>query len=147
MKTKLAAQVVEFIAASSALSDRLLGELQGYKASEKQAADKRAAVLDALLKAGCVAPHQKSAALERLASHGATLDLLVNAVGRMASYKEEAEKAASELGQPATEKEAGVKTAGTVRDSLNDPYVGRRTSEKKASDLALMAVLNAPQRS
>jgi hypothetical protein len=147
MITKLAAQMVQYIAASSALSDRLMGELNGFRTQEKQAADKRRDVLDVLVKASCVAPHQKAAALERLANHGATLDLLVAAVGKMEGYKAAAEKAASELGQPETEKSAGVKTAGTVRDSLNDPYVGRRTSEKKASDLALMAVLSAPSRS
>lgn len=145
MNTKLAAQTVEFIAASSALNDRLMGQVQSYREKEKQAAAKRDAVLDLMIETGSVAPHQKQAAAEMLANHGQSLDLLVNAINKMASYKQASEKAASDLGQAVTEKEAGIKTQPQIKDSLNDPYVGRRTSEKKASDMAILAVLDAPR--
>lgn len=145
MNTKLAALTVEFIAASSALNDRLMGQVQSYREKEKQAAAKRNSVLDLMIETGSVAPHQKQAAAEMLANHGQSLDLLVNAITKMQSYKQASEKAASDLGQAVTEKEAGVKNRPQVRDSLNDPYVGRRTSEKKASDVAILAVLNAPR--
>jgi DNA repair protein RadC len=142
MNTKLAAQAIEYIAASSALNDRLMGEVQAHRAREKQAAAKQQAVLDLMLSTGSVAPHQKQAAAEMLNNHAQSLDLLVNAITKMQAYKAASEKAASDLGQAVTEKEAGIKTASQVRDSLSDPYVGRRTSEKKASDLAILAVLN-----
>jgi predicted transcriptional regulator len=145
MNTKLAAQTIEFIAASSALNDRLMGEVQAQRTREKQAAAKRQAVLDLMLSTGCVAPHQKQAAADMLGSHAQSLDLLVNAINKMQSYKTASEKAASDLGHAVSDKEAGVKSVSQVRDSLNDPYVGRRTSEKKASDLAILAVLNAPR--
>lgn len=145
MNTKLAAQTVEFIAASSALSDRLMSEVQAHREREKQAAAKRQAVLDLMLQTGSVAPHQKQAAAEMLANPAQTLDLLVNAINKMQAYKSASEKAASDLGQAVSEKEAGVNPASQIRDSLNDPYVGRRTSEKKASDVAILAVLNAPR--
>jgi hypothetical protein len=145
MNTKLAAQTIEFIAASSALNDRLMGEVQAQRTREKQAAAKRQAVLALMLSTGCVAPHQKQAAAEMLVSHAQSLDLLVNAINKMQSYKTASEKSASDLGQAVSDKEAGVKSTSTVRDSLNDPYVGRRTSEKKASDLAILAILNAPR--
>ena len=144
MNTKLAAQTIEFIAASSALNDRLMGEVQSHRAREKQAAAKRQAVLDLMVNTGCIAPHQKQAAADMLGNHGQSLDLLVNAINKMQSYKAASEKTASDLGQAVTEKEAGYKSA-PARDSLNDPYVGRRTSEKKASDVAILAVLNAPR--
>lgn len=144
MNTKLAAQTIEFIAASSALNDRLMGEVQSHRAREKQAAAKRQAVLDLMVNTGCIAPHQKQAAADMLGNHGQSLDLLVNAINKMQSYKAASEKTASDLGQAVSEKEAGYKAAPT-RDSLNDPYVGRRTSEKKASDVAILAVLNAPR--
>jgi hypothetical protein len=144
MDTKLAAQAVEYVAASSALTDRLLGEVRSYREQEKQAADKREAILDLMVQTGCVAPHQKQAAAEMLGSHGQSLDLLVNAINKMQSYKQASEKAASDLGQAITEKEAGVVQQRSL-DSVNDPYVGRRTSEKKASDLAILAVLDAPR--
>lgn len=143
MNTKLAAQAVEFVAASSALTDRLMGEVKSSRAEKQAAANKLNAVLDRLLETGCVAPHQKQAAADMLANHGQSLDLLVNAVNKMQQYKQASEKAAADLGQAVTEKEAGVASA-PVTDSLSNPYVGRRTSEKKASDIALLAVLNSP---
>ena len=98
-----------------------------------------------MVETGCVAAHQKQAAVEMLANHGQSLDLLVNAINKMQAYKQASEKAAADLGQAVSEKEAGVQAQPQVRDSLNDPYVGRRTSEKKASDLAILAVLDAPR--
>jgi N-acetylmuramoyl-L-alanine amidase CwlA len=145
MNTKLAAQAVEFVAASSALTDRLMSEVQSNRAEKQAAAQKLNAVLDRMLETGCVAPHQKQAAAAMLEDHSQSLDLLVNAVNKMQSYKQASEKAASDLGQAVTEKEAGVSTSGSSTDSLNGPYVGRRTSEKKASDLAILAVLDAPR--
>jgi len=145
MNTKIAAQAIEFVAASSALNDRLMGEVQKHRDAEKRAADKREAILDVLIKAGCVAPHQKQAAAEMLSDHSQSLDLLVNAVNKMQQYKQASEQSATDLGQGVTEKEAGAKQTPVVRDSLTDPYVGRRTSEKKASDMAILAVLDAPR--
>ena len=145
MNTKLAAQAVEFVAASSALTDRLMGEVQSNRAEKQAAAQKLNAVLGRMLETGCVAPHQKQAAAAMLEDHSQSLDLLVNAVNKMQSYKQASEKAASDLGQAVTEKEAGVSTPAATTDSLNGPYVGRRTSEKKASDLAILAVLDAPR--
>ena len=144
MNTKLAAQAIEYVAASSALTDRLLGEVRSYREREKQAADKRDAILDLMVQTGCVAPHQKQAAAEMLGSHGQSLDLLVNAINKMQSYKQASEKAAADLGQAVTEKEAGVSAPAAASDSLSSPYVGRRSSEKKASDLAILAVLDSP---
>ena len=145
MDTKLAAQAVEYVAASSALTDRLAGELKSYREQEKSAAAKQDSVLDLMVETGCVARHQKQAAVEMLGNHGQSLDLLVNAINKMQQYKQASEKSAADLGQAVSEKEAGVQAQPQVRDSLNDPYVGRRTSEKKASDLAILAVLDAPR--
>lgn len=144
MNNKLAAQAVEFVAASSALTDRLMGEVKSQRAEKQAAAQKLNAVLDRMLATGCVAPHQKQAAAGMLSNHGQSLDLLVNAVNKMQSYKQASEKAASDLGQAVTEKEAGVSAPTSLSDSLSSPYVGRRTSEKKASDLAILAVLDSP---
>ena len=146
MRSKTARLAIEYIAASSALQDRLLAENQRYREAKNAAADKCDAVLEAMLQTGAAAPHQKSAALRMLASHEATMDLLVNATKRMAEYKAAAEKMqSSELGRAVTEKEAGVKSASAY-DSTNDPYVGRQSSQMRGSDLALRAVLNPPSR-
>ncbi len=147
MDTKLAAQTVEFIAASSALNDRLMSEVTSSRSSGKQAADKRDAVLQRMVDTGCVSPHQKQAAAEMLGDHSQSLDLLVNAINKMQSYKQASEKSAADLGQAVSEKEAGFKAQHQPADSLSDPYVGRRTSEKKASDYAILAALDAAPRS
>jgi len=140
MNTKIASMMIEYIAASSALTDRLLGDTQRYRAQEKAAAAKQSATLETMLRNDCVGTHEKQAAASMLADHSQTLDLLVNAVNKMAEYRGRSEKIASDLGRPVAD--PAVKTAGY--DSLNDPFVGRHSSQKKASDLALLRVLNAP---
>jgi hypothetical protein len=140
MNTKIASLMVQYIAASSALTDRLLGDTQRYRTQEKAAADKQSAVLDLMLRRGCAGEHEKAAASSMLANHGQTLDLLVNAIEKMAQYRAQSEKVASDLGQPVND--PTVKAAGY--DSLNDPYVGRHTSRLKESDRALLRVLQAP---
>jgi len=144
MNTKLASQMVNFIAASSALNNRLMADVQAYRNREKAAAAKRPAVLDLMLQTGSVAPHMKQAAVDMLNDPAQALDLLANSINKMQQYKTAAEKASSQLGQAVSEKEAGVKSATVGRDSLRDPYIGRRTSEKKASDLAFLRLLDAP---
>lgn len=147
MKAKTARLAVEYIAASSALQDRLLAENQRYREAEKAASAKCDDVLQVLLQTGAAEPHQKNAALRMLSSHDATLDLLVNATRKMASYKTAAETAqASELGRAVTDKEAGFKSASTAYDSTSDPYVGRTSAQLRGSDVALRAVLSPPSR-
>lgn len=140
MNTKIASMMIQYIAATSALTDRLLGDTQRYRSQEKSAAAKQSTVLDLMLRQGCAGQHEKQAAAAMLADHGQTLDLLVNAINKVAEYRGQIEKVASELGQPVSD--PAVKTAGY--DSLNDPYVGRHSSQKKASDLAILRVLQAP---
>jgi hypothetical protein len=140
MNTKIATLMVQYIAASSALNDRLLGDTQRYRAQEKAASDKQSAVLDLMLRHGCAGEHEKAAAAKMLSNHGQALDLLVNAITKMAQYRAASEKVASELGHPVAD--PAVKTASY--DSLNDPYVGRRSSRLKESDRALLRVLQAP---
>lgn len=140
MNTKIASMMIQYIAASSVLADRLVGDTQRYRAQEKSAASKQQTVLDLMLQHGCAGKHEKQAAASMLADHGQTLDLLVNAITKMAEYRGQAEKVASELGQPVND--PAVKTASY--DSLNDPYVGRHSSKKKASDIAILSVLQAP---
>lgn len=146
MRSKIARLAIEYIAASSALQDRLLAENQRHREAEKAAAAKCDAVLQVMLQTGAAESHQKTAALRMLASHEATLDLLVNATKKMAGYKAAAEaQQSAELGRAVTEKEAGVKAASAY-DSTKDPYVGRPSSHMRSSDLALRAVLNPPSR-
>ena len=144
---KLAGQMLEYITASSALEDRLQQELAGHRAQQKAAAEKRAAVCDALIAQKAVQPHEKAAALQLLSSHSHTLDLLVNAANKTAEFEKKAaaamQKTASmDLGR-ASDQPSGSASA-SAHSSLTGPFVGARSSTKKASDLALASVLGPP---
>lgn len=145
MNAKIAAQTVDYVAATSALTDRLLTATKQAAAKEKRAAEVAPGVLKLLVENGLVSETQKSAAAKLLGDHAGTLQILENAITKLAEFKAREKAAAAELGHPVTEKEAGVAQAAPVIDSMSDPYVGRRTSQKKASDLALLKVLNKPR--
>lgn len=149
--TKVAVGMLEFIAASSALNSRLIQEVNQHRTHKKEAAEKRAAVCDTLISMGAVPVTQKEAALKVLASHSSSLDMLTNAVTRMHGYKQAAERAATsktagDLGRAVDQRESGFDHTPShdANSSLTSPFVGRRTSEKKASDVALSAVLRQP---
>lgn len=144
MKTKRDAQMIEYIAVTSTLNDRLLGHARARYVQDKQAADKQSAILAQLERTGCIAPHQKQAAVAMLSNHAQSLDLLANAVDKVHQFKTAAEKTGADLGQAVSDREAGIRPTTGVRNSLNDPYVGRRTFEKKASDVAIWAVMDDP---
>jgi hypothetical protein len=144
MQTKMAQDVIKYVAASSALTGRLLDEGRARSVREKAANDKAPAVLEALISSKLVPASQKTAAAEALQDHAKTLDLLHAAVVKAAKFRDDAQAqktaASTDLGNPVNSKEAGV--AGPSATPVLDPFVGRRTSQKKASDLALAQVLN-----
>jgi len=144
VNTKTAAMLVEYIASASTLTERLLKQAHIQYEHNKQAASRRSAVLARLEQTGCIAPHQKQAAAAMLDNHAHSLDLLSNAIDKVQQLKTAVEKTGTDLGQAVSDREAGIKPANKGRNSLNDPYVGRRTSEKKASDIAIWAVMDAP---
>ena len=144
MNAALATKAVNYVAVSSALTKRALDELSVHRTGQEKAASLRPDLLKRMLEVGAVAEHQKEAAEAMLASHAETMNLLKLAVDKIAALQ--AQKRASDLGEgvDAGEVDAtSAKEAGDY-DSLNDNYAGRRTSRRKASDLAILSVLNAP---
>jgi hypothetical protein len=132
-----------FVAISSALNQRALDEVNVHRAAQEKAASLRDGVLKDMLDVGCVEPHQKQAAEAMLASHAETLGLLKEAMSVIARQQEDLKKAAMQLG--AGEDDPKPTTLGKqASDSVNDGYVGRRTGEKKASDLAFEKILHNP---
>jgi hypothetical protein len=77
-----------------------------------------------------------------LGSHAETLQLLKWATEEL--YKARTQKQAGDLGVGVDDTAGGGPAAGEY-DSLNDPVVGRQTSMKKASDRALLKVLDDPR--
>jgi hypothetical protein len=141
--TKLAHAMVQYIAASSVLNERLAA------ANEKFAAEKRAAlamgpkILEAMLQHGAVRKDEKTAAANLLNSHTDTLDLLGRAVASLGATRQQLEKfaaAAPTLGQP---ERTTVKQA-SAPSSLSGPVVGGLTSKRRESDNVLARILSNP---
>ncbi len=145
MNAALATKTVNYVAVSSALTKRALDELSVHRASQEKAATLRPDLLKRMLEVGAVGEHQKQAAEAMLGSHAETLNLLKLAIDKIGQLQSQAQKQASDLGQGVDAGEAGVspKLAGDY-DSLTDGYVGRKTSQRKASDAAILSVLSAP---
>jgi hypothetical protein len=139
MHEKLATATLNYVAVTSALTKRSLDALGVHQAAQKKAADMRPGVLNILVKAGCVAEHQKEAADAMLGSHAETLGLLKTAAEKLADMQAKLTKQASDLGHG--EDETSLVSTKPAYDSLNDGYVGRKTGEKKASDEAILRVL------
>ena len=141
MNPQLSNKVLNYVAVSSALTKKALDELQVHRAAQQKAASVRPELLARMLQVGAIAEHQKQAGEAMLASHPETLSLLKLAVDKIEKLQGQVQKSAADLGQ-GVEDNAGVKTAGDY-DSMNDPFVGRRTSQRKASDVAILRVLNS----
>ncbi len=140
MNKALATKVLSYVAVTSALTKRSLDELQVHQSSQEKAASIRGSVLNVLLQSGCVPEHQKQAAEAMLGSHAETLQLLKTAATKLGQSQKQLSKQASDLGQGVDPNLGSGKTSSY--DSMTDGYVGRKTGEKKASDLAILKVLN-----
>jgi len=143
MNPAIATKALNYVAVSSQLVKRALDEVQVHRAAQQKAAAMRGNVLALMLKTGSVAEHQKDAAEAMLGSHAETMGLLKTAIEKLATLKGQLQKQAADLGQGVDEHDVGgAQQAGY--DSLEDGYVGRKTSQKKASDEAILKVLGPP---
>ena len=127
--------VLRFITVSSALSKRALDALAVKQTAEKQAAEVIPPLLTQMLETGAITAGDKQAAEQMMQNHSSTLVLLKNAVTELATVKGELQKKASATGYPVNDGHNGNGSNDPER-SLTSPFVGLRTSEKKASDVA-----------
>lgn len=134
-------KMLRYVQVSSVLGKRALDALAQKQAAEKRAADQIPSLLDSMVQAGTITEQQKQAAAQLLGSHAGSLQLLKNAVTKIAELsKAKSQKTAGDLGQGVEdpEKTGSASNGGKPEDwSLTSPLVGVRTSEKKASDHAL----------
>ena len=94
--------------------------------NEKRAADERIGELlpkavDALIQFERIDPADREKAASALTSHVKALEILIKAADVSKTVKPKS------LGKP-------EKQANTSYDSMNDPYVGRRTTSERESD-------------
>jgi hypothetical protein len=115
---------------------RACDEIVVHRQMQKRAADVAPQVLALMVKTGAIRKDQEKEAAAMLGGHAETLRLLFNAVEKLA---ERQEKRAGDLGH-------GVDDPAQQRayDSLTYPVVGHKTSQKKASDAAILKVLDPP---
>lgn len=140
----LTPKVLRFVEVASALAKRATDELAKRNAQAKEAADMRGALLDFMIEKQAIAADQRGEAEKMLSSHASTMTLLKSAVDKIAKLKAvEKANGKKSLGKAAEDPE---KRAGDhdPQSSLTNPFVGLRTSEKKASDLAFEKILQAP---
>lgn len=131
---------LKFVQLASFTAKRACDELVVHRSMQKKASDLAPEVLELMVKTGAVQPDQRDAAAAMLGSHAETLNLLKYAVEELHKART-GEKQAGDLGR--AENDPDAPPPGSY-DSLNDCVVGRQTSLKKASDLAMLKVLEDP---
>jgi hypothetical protein len=142
MNQNLMPMVLRYVQLSSATAKQALDQLGARRQAEKRAQAEMPATIAALLASGTITEAQKTAAAEMLADHGKTMQLLKNAVAKIAELSATKKQAAAlGTGVDDTDKTAGDGGENDFNKSLTSPFVGQRTSEKKASDHKLFAGL------
>lgn len=136
--------VLQYVEITSFGMKRAMDEIDVHRQQQKKAADLQAPLLDKLLTMGLIAGHQKEAGAAMLGDHASTLKLFSNLAEKYAALRTEKSAAAHNLGGGVDPKSAGVTSPAPANDSTTSPYVGRHTGDKKASDLAILAVLDSP---
>lgn len=132
--------MLKFVELSSYTIKRASEENAVFRAQQKRADELRGPVLAELLEVHLVAPTAKQAADAMLASHAETLQLLKAAADLIVKLNGQlGAKTANDLGGPDAHRPAG----DTPHRSLTTPFVGQPTTEKKASDEALLEVLRS----
>ncbi len=147
MDPELLDGMLDYVQKTSVTIKRAVDENQIYKQCQIKAAALRPQILELGKQVGCFPATQVKEAEAMLASHDTTLSLLKSAFDKIAELSA---KGKTELGDAAdknTVKAAGDANGGPAPgsyDSLNDPRVGHKTSQKKASDFAIEKVLLPP---
>jgi len=127
-------KMLRFVELASSMGKQSMDTIAQYEAREKAASEAIPGLIEHLISTKVIEPGQKQAAENALKDHGQTQALLKNAATKIQETREKAASAqVTGLGQP----EGQTKQAHDPNDSLTDPFVGRRSSEKSASDIAL----------
>lgn len=142
MDQKFAHDVLRYVEATSTLTDRLLDRERTFASQEKEASDRRPAMLEQLVKTGSIRPDQRAIADNMLRSTGGTFELLGLALTKIASLQEDVAKVAAELGRPSGIKQAGAAGAPVQQSTLR---TGVKTVEPPASYAILDAILEDPR--
>lgn len=130
----LAQKTLQFVTISGVFAKKAIDEVNEHRKAADAAREKSPEILSHLKASNVIDEDQEKLAEEMLSSHSQTLDLLKSAVDALAEARRAlAVKEAMDNGDAAADPNGN----GSSDSSLHGPYVGQRTSVKKASDLAL----------
>jgi len=144
MTTPMHAKIVQFIELAGCTVKKALDAVGQKKKDDASIEAYTNSSIKKMAEEHLIDAGEEKRARELLSTHSGALSLLGNALDKIAelsskykeaqkSNRELTKRAASNLGR-------GVDNVGDGDlgyDSINDPVVGRRTSQKKASDVAL----------
>lgn len=147
----LLTHTLTYVGASSLFAKKALDELGVHRTMQKAAADQRPGLLQHMISNEIVAQGQSKEAEILLADQLGSYRLIKAAVDKIVELKKTNEQLQMKLAAAGIKMEPGSaslvgdpKTASADADgvpqhhSLTTPFVGQRTSDVKASDLALM---------
>jgi hypothetical protein len=136
--------MVDFIAVGSQFAKRAMDERTVTQMAQDKAASLRGPLVKDMISMGLIQASQAKEAEAMLGAHDTTLVLLRSACEKAAEYKAALPPLPKPVAQPGAPVEpAGQKTAsaGGEFTSLTNPHVGRRTTEVKESDRALLRMI------
>jgi hypothetical protein len=142
MNAPLAQKTLRYVQVASELTKRAIDGHKILSDDRQKAASGQDQLITDMIGAEAIGDNQKEKVAELLGTHAGTATLLKSAVARIAALSKNQKQAGDDLG-------GGVDPSvlddpAKSADDANDNYVGYRGSEKKASDHAMLAILDAP---
>lgn len=138
----LANKMIQYTQVSNVLVKKALEALTPFQKDAEKAAAARDALLDHMISSGVIKEHEKTAASQAMSSQEGLQQVLKNAVDRIVLLTQN-QKEAGDLGEGVDAGNLGLAEVGAAAAS-NPNYLGARTSEKKASDFAMLKILEDP---
>jgi len=135
--------VLKFVEISSLGMKKAADEVGVHQLQQKKASALRPQVLKSLVDNGLLTKDQIKAGEAMLGDHPGTMNMLKLAIDRIAAQAKVIKTGTAEPGRAEDDGQRSGRTK-LASDSLTDPHVGRKTSDRKASDDAILAVLRAP---
>ena len=138
----LANKMIQYTQVSNVLVKKALEQLTPFQQDAEKAAATRDALIDHMVAAGTIQEHEKEAAAKLMSSQEGLQHVLKNAVDTIA--KQQNQKTAGDLGEGVDAGSLDLAGVGAPSANHNPNYLGARTSEKKASDVAMLRILDDP---
>lgn len=107
---------------------------QSVDAEKSAAAVLSPGLTNSMLSAGLLEEHDKSAAMEKMATHDGSLELLGNLLSYLGNQKEAYQKKLAAVDRGVSIDDSEKSASATPTKKLNPNYLGQRTGIKKASD-------------